>query len=311
MIKMNYEINQEVNFFGRIDQVNASSYDSYACNVTCEDQDKVIVRIPENVDVSLNKIYYFETVAINFKDRVHLQASKYEPISNMDLPEAIKVRLMQAFYEYAPINVTDARNLIEERIASLQDPEIKLITEAIYKKFEVDFYLYPAATKFHHAYISGLAYHTFSMLKLAEGFVKVYPFLNEDLVYAGIILHDVTKVLEFDSYEGSEYTLKGRLIGHITLGSNEIALAARDLGLEASEAALMLEHIILSHHYYGNFGSPKKPNTAEALVIHFIDDIDSKVCVLGEELRKIKVGDFTTSITILDKERYYKHKYSK
>ncbi|MDD3127066.1 MAG: HD domain-containing protein [Candidatus Izemoplasmatales bacterium] len=308
---MNFEVNQEVNFFGRIDQVNASSYDSYACNVTCEDQDKVIVRIPENGEVSLNKIYYFETIAVNFKDRIHLQASKYEPISTMELPEVIKVRLMHAFYEYAPFDVTEARKFIETKIANLQAADIKKITETIYQKFQVDFYLYPAATKFHHAYISGLAYHTFSMLKLAEGFINVYPFLNEDLIYAGIILHDVTKIIEFDSYEGSEYTVKGRLIGHITLGSYEIALAARDLGLESSEAALMLEHIVLSHHYYGNFGSPKKPNTAEALVIHFIDDIDSKVCVLGEELNKIKIGDFTTSISILDKERYYKHKFSK
>jgi len=156
-----------------------------------------------------------------------------------------------------------------------------------------------------------LAYHTSSMLKLAEGFLKVYPFLNEDLVYAGIILHDVTKVLEFDSYEGSEYTVQGRLLGHITLGANEIALTARDLGLEKSEEAMLLEHIILSHHYFGNFGSPKKPNIAEALVIHFIDNIDSKVCVLGEELEKTKLGDFTAPIGVLDKERYLKHKYSK
>ncbi|HOW37556.1 MAG TPA: HD domain-containing protein [Candidatus Izemoplasmatales bacterium] len=308
---MRFEVNQEVQFFGRIDQVNVSTYDSYACNVTCEDGDKVIVRIPESAEVLLNKIYYFETIAVLFKDRLHLQASRYSPISTMDLAEEVKVRLMRAFYAYAPMDVPEARKSIEETIASLQDPDIKAITEAVYRKYANDFYLYPAATKFHHAYISGLAYHTWSMLKLADGFLRVYPFLNSDLVYAGIILHDVTKVLEFDSYEGSEYTIKGRLIGHITLGTNEIALTAKELGLESSEACLMLEHIILSHHYYGNFGSPKKPNTAEALVIHFIDNVDSKVCVLGEELEKTQTGDFTQPIGVLDKERYYKHKYSK
>jgi 3'-5' exoribonuclease len=308
---MNLELNQEISFFGRIDQINVSSYDSYACNVTCEDGDKVIVRIPESVEVSLNKIYYFETVAINFKDRIHLQASKSVPISQMELAEDIKVRLMKAFYAYAPFDLPEARKGIEERIAALKDPDIKATTEAVYRKYANDFYLYPAATKFHHAYISGLAYHTWSMLRLSEGFLKVYPFLNEDLVFAGIILHDVTKVLEFDSYEGSEYTLRGHLIGHITLGTNEIALTSKELGLENSEAALLLEHIILSHHYYGNFGSPKKPNTAEALVIHFIDNVDSKVCVLGEELEKVKIGDYTQPIGVLDKEKYYKHKYAK
>lgn len=308
---MNYEINQEVNFFGRIDQANVSTYDSYACNVTCEDGDKVIVRIPESVEVMVNKIYYFETVAIAFKDRVHLQASKYEPISKMELSEDIKLRLMQAFYAFAPFDLPAARKIIEQKIAAIQSPEIKLITETIYRKYENDFYLYPAATKFHHAYISGLAYHTYSMLRLAEGYLSVYPFLNEDLVNAGIILHDVTKVLEFDSYEGSEYTVKGRLIGHITLGTNEIALTAKELGLENTEEAMLLEHIILSHHYYGNFGSPKKPNIAEALVIHFIDDSDSKITVLGEELEKVKIGDFSGAVGVIDKERFFKHKFSK
>jgi len=308
---MNYEVNQEVTFFGRIDQVNVSTYDSYACNVTCEDGDKVIVRIPESGEVNVNKIYYFETLAINFKDRIHLQASKFQPIAKMDLAEEVKIRLMQAFYTYAPFDLPAARKEIEEKIAQLKSPEIKLITETIYRKFADDFYLYPAATKFHHAYISGLAYHTYSMVKLADGYLKVYPFLNSDLVYAGIILHDVTKVLEFDSYEGSEYTVKGRLIGHITLGSNEIAITAKELGLENSEEAMLLEHIILSHHYYGNFGSPKKPNIAEALVIHFIDDADSKLTVLGEELEKTKTGEFSQPIGVLEKERYLKHKYSK
>lgn len=308
---MTYEVNQEINFFGRIDQVNVSTYESFACNVTCEDGDKVIVRIPESVEVSVNKIYYFETVAINFKDRIHLQASVYQPISKMDLDESVKIRLMKAFYTYAPFDLEIARKTIEEKIETLQSVEIKQITKKIYDKFADDFYLYPAATKFHHAYISGLAYHTYSMVKLAEGYLKVYPFLNEDLVYAGIILHDVTKIMEFDSYEGSEYTVKGRLIGHITMGTNEIALAAKELGLENSEEAMLLEHIILSHHYYGNYGSPKKPNIAEALVIHFIDDADSKLTVLGEELERTKAQDFTQPIGVLEKERYYKHKHSK
>jgi 3'-5' exoribonuclease len=141
--------------------------------------------------------------------------------------------------------------------------------------------------------------------------IHVYPFLNQDLIIAGIILHDVTKILEFDTYEGSEYTLQGKLVGHITLGANEIALTAKKLGFSELEEVMLLEHIILSHHYYGNFGSPKKPNIAEALMIHFIDNIDSKVAVLGEALSEVDAGSFTESLGVLDKERYYKHKLSK
>ncbi len=311
MKDMNYEIDQKVNFYGKIEAVNPSTYDSYAVNVETEAKEKVIVRVPAKTVVSLNKLYWFETVAISFKDKIHLRADKFAPIAEMDIDDDVKERLFRAFYEYAPINLREVRGGIEGKLARLQNPVIRAITMDIYEKYADDFYLYPAATKFHHAYISGLAYHTWSMLKLADGFLSVYPFLNEDLLIAGIVLHDVTKTLEFDSYEGSEYTLAGKLIGHISLGVNEIALSAARLGLEDTEEKMLLEHIILSHHYYGNFGSPKKPNLVEALVIHFIDNVDSKVTVLGEELQKIEVGGFTDAIPVLDKERFYKHKLSK
>lgn len=298
-------------FFGKVDQMNGSTYDEYPVNVTCEDLDKVIVRVPKNIVVLLNKIYYFEAEAIEFKEKIHLKATKVELMSQMDIVDNDKERLMRAFYEYAPISLVELKKGIEGYLNRLENPVIKAITFDIFARYSNDFYLYPAATKFHHAYISGLAYHTLTMLRLSEGFLNVYPYLNQDLVFAGIILHDVTKILEFDTFEGSEYTLQGKLVGHITLGVNELAITAEKLGLKDAEEVMLLEHIILSHHYYGNFGSPKKPNIAEALVIHFIDNIDSKVAVLGEALSETDFGNFTEPLSVLDKERYYKHKLSK
>jgi len=308
---MNIELGQYYQFYGRVDQINASTYDDFPINVTGEDMDKVIVRALQGTPLLLNKIYYFEVTAIEFKDKVHLKASKVVQMNDMNLPVEDKERLMRAFYDYAPISLHELREGIESRLKQLENPIIKAITDDIFSRYGDDFYLYPAATKFHHAYISGLAFHTLTMLKLSEGFLQVYPFLNRDLLIAGIVLHDVTKILEFDSYEGSEYTLQGRLVGHITLGANEIAITANKLGYSDSEEAMLLQHIILSHHYYGNFGSPKKPNIAEALVIHFIDNIDSKVAVLGEALEVVDNGQFTEQLGVLDKERYYKHKLSK
>ncbi len=308
---MNLVLGQFYQFFGRIDQMNASTYEDFPINVTGEDMDKVIVRVLQGTPLLLNKIYYFEATAIEFKDKLHLKASKVVQMNEIDLPVEDKERLMRAFYDYAPISLKELQEGISSRLKLLENPVIKAITDDIFSRYGNDFYLYPAATKFHHAYISGLAYHTLTMLKLADGFIQVYPFLNRDLLIAGIILHDVTKTLEFDSYEGSEYTIQGRLVGHITLGANEIALTANKLGYSDSEEAMLLQHIILSHHYYGNFGSPKKPNIAEALVIHFIDNIDSKVAVLGEALEEVNQGSFTEQLGVLDKERYYKHKLSK
>jgi len=311
MNEMAYEIGAKVQFFGKVEATNPSTYDTVAINVETEAKEKVVVRIPATAPVSLNKLYWFETVAINFKEKIHLRADVFTPLAEMKVDDDVKERLFRTFYEYAPVNLRELRATIENSLARLANPVIRAITMDLYEKYAEDFYLYPAATKFHHAYISGLAYHTASMLRLAEGFLSVYPFLNEDLLIAGIVLHDVTKTLEFDSYEGSEYTVAGKLIGHISLTANEIALTAAKLGFSAAEETMLLEHIILSHHYYGNFGSPKKPNLAEALVIHFIDNVDSKVTVVGEELAKIAVGAFTEPVGVLDKERFYKHKLSK
>jgi 3'-5' exoribonuclease len=305
------EVGQEFNFFGKVLQRNDSTYETYPVNVLTEESENVIVRIKKDEDVSINKIYYFETVATQFKEKVHFEVKKYVILADKEVTDAKKEKLLKFFYHYAPVNTEELRKDIETTIANLENKVIKDITETIYNRFRDDFYLYPAATKFHHAYISGLAYHTHSMLKLAEGFCKVYPFLNTDLVNAGIVLHDMCKIFEFDTYEGSEYTVKGKLLGHITMGANLIDSVARELGYIDEEETMLLEHIIISHHYYGNYGSPRKPNIAEALVIHFIDNIDSKTTVLGEELDITETGHLTSSIGVLERERYYKHKLSK
>jgi len=301
------ELNKHYTFFGKVNLMNDSTYDTYPVNVTTESQETVIVRVPQDQTIDINKIYYFETKSVDFKDKIHLEAIKFQPIEKMKLEDKKIEKLMKLFYDYAPVKISAIRKDIEKLIDELENPVIKKITQKIYDEHQEDFYLYPAASRFHHAYISGLAYHTHSMIKLAKGFLKVYSFLNKDLLMSGILLHDICKIFEFTSYENSEYTIKGKLIGHISMGVNLIHDAATSLGFADKEEVMLLEHIIISHHYYGNYGSPKKPNIAEALMIHFIDNIDSKACVLGEELALVDKGELTKSMPVLDRERYYKH----
>ena len=305
------EVGNKFSFYGKILQKNNSTYDTYPVNVETENQENIIVRIPEDLEISINKIYFFETETIQFKDKVHYLAKSVKLLGEMNENDARKEELLKLFYHYAPVEIEKIKKYIDQVINSIDNKVLKDITLEIYNKYKEDFYLYPAATKFHHAYISGLAYHTHSMLRLAKGFFEVYPFLNEDLVNAGIVLHDICKIFEFDSYEGSEYTIKGKLIGHITMGASLIDQVATKLGYQDAEETMLLQHIIISHHYYGNFGSPRKPNIAEALIIHFIDNIDSKTTVLGEELNIVETGHLTGSIGVLERERYYKHKLTK
>ena len=304
------EVGNKFSFYGKILQQNNSTYDTYPVNVETEKQENIIVRIPEDIEISINKIYFFETETIQFKEKVHYLAKSVKLLGEMNENDSRKEELLKLFYHYAPVKIEKIKNDIDEVINSINNKVIKDITLDIYNQHKEDFYLYPAATKFHHAYISGLAYHTHSMLRLAKGFFEVYPFLNEDLVNAGIVLHDICKIFEFDSYEGSEYTIKGKLVGHITMGASLIDQVATKLGYQDEEETMLLQHIIISHHYYGNFGSPRKPNIAEALIIHFIDNIDSKTTVLGEELNIVETGHLTSSIGVLERERYYKHKLS-
>lgn len=306
-----FELGQKYNFYGKVMQINDSTYETYPITVLTENNESVIVRIKQEESLSLNKIYYFKTEGITFKEKIHLDVLEYTKISECKISDDKRDELMKFFYNHAPVSTSEIEKDIEKIISEIKNPVIKAITEKIYFDKKEDFLLYPAATKYHHAYISGLAYHTHSMLKLAKGFLEVYDWLNDDLLFSGIILHDICKISEFDSFEGSNYTVKGKLIGHIAMGVSLLDEVARDLGYKDKEEVMLLQHILISHHYYGNFGSPKKPNIAEALMIHFIDNIDSKACVLGEELEIVETGDLTSPIGVLDRERYYKHKLSK
>lgn len=306
-----FEENNKYDFFAKVLQINDSTYETYPITVLTENNETAIVRVKQGETLSLNKLYYFQTTAILFKEKIHLEVDEFKKLTDMDVSEEKHEKLMKLFYNHAPINTIEIKKDIEKIIGDIKNKIIKDVLEKIYQDKKEDFYLYPAATKFHHAYISGLAYHTHSMLKLAKGFLEVYDWLNADLLYAGIILHDICKILEFDSFEGSNYTIKGKLIGHIAMGVSLIDEVAKELNYQDEEEVMLLEHILLSHHYYGNYGSPKKPNIAEALMIHFIDNIDSKTCVLGEELDLVETGDLTGPIGVLDRERYYKHKLSK
>jgi len=135
----------------------------------------------------------------------------------------------------------------------------------------------PAAKGFHHIYLGGLLEHTLSVVRLLDHAADHYPQLNRDLLLAGGMLHDIGKIYEF-SYESLiEYSDEGRMIGHLVMGVEMINKKIEAIADFPSQLALELRHIILSHHGEFEFGSPKRPKTREALIIHFMDDMDAKL----------------------------------
>lgn len=184
--------------------------------------------------------------------------------------------------DYLPVSKVDTTAMFQDILAYIDaissEPIKKLLTAFFYDEKTADlFRRAPAAKGFHHIYLGGLLEHTLSVVRLLDHAAKHYPQLNRDLLIAGGILHDIGKIYEF-SYDGLiAYSDEGRMIGHLVMGVEMIDKKIEAIPDFPVQLALELRHIILSHHGEFEFGSPKRPKTLEALVIHFMDDLDAKV----------------------------------
>ncbi|MBU8915663.1 3'-5' exoribonuclease YhaM [Neobacillus sp. 114] len=217
---------------------------------------------------------------------------------------------LEDFLETAPLSQDEMVSKLTQYIFDMKNPNIQRITRHLIKKHQKAFLEYPAATKNHHEFVSGLAYHVVSMLDLAKAISGLYPSLDRDLLYAGIILHDMGKVMELSGPISTVYTLEGNLLGHITIMINEIGKAAEELGINGEEV-LILQHLVLSHHGKAEWGSPKPPLVKEAEILHYIDNLDAKMNMLDRALERVKPGEFTERVFALDNRSFYKPTFHK
>lgn len=164
--------------------------------------------------------------------------------------------------------------------------------------------LAPAATSFHHAFLGGLLEHIVSLAELADRVCDHYPSLDRDLVLAGIVLHDLGKIDELGYERGFHYTTRGQLVGHISIGLEMVQAKMRAIPDFPESLRARLEHIILSHHGKLEFGSPKEPAFPEALVVHYLDDMDSKLESMRAQYaaEAEREGDFTSRNRALGRE---------
>lgn len=215
--------------------------------------------------------------------------------------------IINAFFKSAPTSEEEIKLGLLSYVNKIEDDEVRLIVKEILARYENAYFTYPAATQNHHAYLNGLSYHTYTMLQLSDNLLSIYPYLDQSLLYAGIILHDFAKVVELSNARSPEYTLSGKLVGHLVMGSNIIADVAKELNID-SEKVLLLQHLVLSHHGRKEWGSPQRPQIAEAEALHFIDNIDSKFESLRLEFENVETGEWTKRIPVLDGRSFYKHK---
>ena len=196
---------------------------------------------------------------------------------------------------------------IEDTIDRFQSEDLKKITREMLRLAGDKLEWFPAAQRLHHAERSGLLHHTTGMLRTAEHIIAAYPFLRGDLLRAGVILHDLSKITEMKSDElgnVTDYTRDGLLIGHLVRGVARLSEAAKNVGVEG-ELVVLLEHMIISHHGEPDFGSPRMPMFPEAEVLHWIDTLDARMNEMQGLMERTPAGAFSEKIWSLDRRLYH------
>lgn len=197
--------------------------------------------------------------------------------------------------DFLPVSKRDREEMFHEllvRVERLSDHWLKRLLETILRDDEIAdrFKRAPAAKGMHHVWIGGLLEHTLELVMLCDDVVEHFPAVNRDLLISGAILHDLGKIWEYSYGKAIDYTTEGRLLGHISMTIDLLGEKIRAMEGFPAETAMLLKHLILSHHGELEFGSPKRPKTLEALVLHYLDDLCSKVNGFMSLMEKEKVG---------------------
>ncbi|WP_240377228.1 3'-5' exoribonuclease YhaM family protein [Bacillus piscicola] len=224
-----------------------------------------------------------------FRDKLQIKITSIEAVADDD-PNVNIGNLIRT----APLPAGEIKKEINRFIENIEDPTLRSITTKLFMKFDRSFFRYPAASKNHHAYVGGLAYHTLSMARIAEALFNLYPIVNKDVLMAGVLLHDMGKCKEISGPLDASYTVEGNMIGHITLMVMEIDRTAQSIREELQtfddEKVIQLIHLIQSHHGKMEYGSPKEPMTLEAMLLHQVDMIDSRIEMFKEGTKEMDEG---------------------
>lgn len=210
------------------------------------------------------------------------------------------------YVKCSPEKPEDMYNYIIEAINNMEDQEYKDLCLAFYEPNKEKLLFWPAAKGHHHAELGGLLWHTKRMMMQGQMLAEIYPFLNKDLLLAGIALHDIEKLNEMDSNEFGiveDYTVKGKLLGHIIMAIESIGEKGKELLIDEKKI-LLIQHMILAHHGQPDWGSPKPGMIPEAEIIHHIDMIDARMFTMEEALQFVEPGTMTERNFSLGRELY-------
>lgn len=262
---------------------------------------KLWAATPEQIaTVTAGKVVHVVGDAIKYNDDLQLKVNK---LQILDSSEEEQVKYLKA----APMEREDLLTGIKAYIAKIENKKLNTIVSALFSEHQALYVIFPAASRNHHEYVSGLAYHTLSMLQIAETLCQQYETLNRDLLFSGVIMHDLGKVFELSGPIVPEYTMEGKLLGHISIAQALVERCAKEKQIEGEEVVL-LKHMILSHHGKMEYGSPVLPLVKEAEILYLIDNIDARMNMMDKALDGVEPGGFTKRVFSLENRSFYKPK---
>lgn len=237
-------------------------------------------------------------IVINYKGQVQLTISKIKKADDYEID----------YSDYVMTTSKDMNQLTNQLFSYIDSVKDEFLREMLHNIFDDKEFFYrfvnaPAAKSWHHNYAGGLLEHSVSVAAICDFSAKMYP-VNRDLLLTGAILHDVGKVYEYNFKTMIEFTTVGRLIGHICLGDELVCQYARAINAFPENTLLKLRHLILSHHGEYEKAAARLPQTIEAIVLHFADNLDAQT-VGAKQLIEGQTLDSDWSEYDKLNERYY------
>lgn len=263
--------------------------------------------VVESVNILSTGDFVFVVGNVNeYNERLQIVVSSIKPVSENETEPK----------DFLPQTDEDISQVFEEINnfrSKVQNKYLKQLLDDFFDDKELieKFKRAPAAKRIHHAYLGGLLVHTRNVLKLADGMKTVYETLDLDLLITAGILHDIGKIYEYTYARKLDFSTQGRLLGHIVIGYELVAERIKHIADFPGSLRFMLLHMILSHHGEYEWGSPRRPNFLEALVLHFIDNLDSKVEIMMSERKKNKgrEKEWSDYHPYLEREIYLREDY--
>ncbi|HVJ49229.1 3'-5' exoribonuclease YhaM family protein [Desulfitobacterium sp.] len=255
-----------------------------------------IAEVVKGEPPQLGDIVKAEANVQEYRGNLQLKINKLRKITETDVYEP------QTIIPTAPNPSEQMWATVIRFAEGITDKQLQAAALHILQKYKEQLLYYPAAKSYHHSYKGGLLQHISTMLLAAAKLTTIYS-CNTDLLYAGIIVHDIGKLYELNTDSsgiGTEYTLEGEMLGHIPLGLAEIEHLS---GLDR-ERKLLLQHMILSHHENPEWGSPKQPMLKEAELLHHLDVIDARMFDMNKAMEQTETGSLSPKIYSIDRKIY-------